>query len=205
MKNYMSKLKGYNEEELEQYCTNIVDKYKNNNRINYLQDFVECCERYLETGDISLILWNSKRKKLVEEYSWAIPNKKSINYLSNYNNLVEVGAGSGYWAYLINKNEGDCSPYDKTNINGYCEVKNYNGDIEINNLLLCWPPSKNKLAYNITKNKKPKNIVFIGLKTDVTGSKEFHKYIKNNYREINVIDIPSWPRVDDKLYSYRII
>lgn len=36
-------------------------------------------------------------------FSWAIPNKKAIDICSNYGPIVEVGAGTGYWAWLLRK------------------------------------------------------------------------------------------------------
>ena len=46
------------------------------------------------------------RQKLVRKFAWAIPDQKAINLCCKYSPLIEIGAGTGYWASLISKQNG---------------------------------------------------------------------------------------------------
>lgn len=41
-----------------------------------------------------------------------IPSDEIINYLTNLNEILEIGAGNGYWTYVINENGGNCLATD---------------------------------------------------------------------------------------------
>ena len=41
--------------------------------------------------------WDA-RKDAVQQYAWAVPTEEALDVLSEHAPLVEVGAGSGYWA-----------------------------------------------------------------------------------------------------------
>lgn len=46
-------------------------------------------------------------KPLVEYYSWAIPCDKVLDLFLYFSPIIEIGAGKGYWAYLLKKKFGD--------------------------------------------------------------------------------------------------
>lgn len=183
------------------YCKNIIKEYKNTN-IEYLQRLVKICDQCLEKDDYQDLFWNSQRKKLVRNYSWAIPCETAIDYLASYNQIIEIGAGKGYWASLINKSGGNCKAYDKKEINGYTNVKKYQETLGADNLMLCWPPSNSEMARKITQKEKPETLIFIGQRTKVTGNKSFHNLL-DTFKQEKKIEIPSWPRVTDNLYVFK--
>jgi hypothetical protein len=71
----------------------------------YLESFIE-----LETKNRYNL--GPERDVLVAKYAWAIPNDQAIAELSRYSPLIEIGAGLGFWAYLINQAGGDIVAYD---------------------------------------------------------------------------------------------
>lgn len=46
-------------------------------------------------------------------YPEYIPSDKIIKYLCNEKDILEIGAGSGYWSHVINTNGGNSQPTDK--------------------------------------------------------------------------------------------
>lgn len=55
------------------------------------------------------------RQNLVTRYAWAIPSPESIDWIISYLNgrpVVEVGAGTGYWAWLLSQAGVDVNAYD---------------------------------------------------------------------------------------------
>jgi len=40
---------------------------------------------------------------LAQKYSWAIPDDRSLRILSEFQPLVEIGCGKGYWSHLLQR------------------------------------------------------------------------------------------------------
>ena len=41
------------------------------------------------------------RKPLIWAYAWAIPSDEAIHAIAELGPLLELGAGTGYWAWLL--------------------------------------------------------------------------------------------------------
>ena len=52
------------------------------------------------------------RDRLVARYSWAIPNDEAIRVLAAHAPLIELAAGTGYWAYLLRARNVDILAFD---------------------------------------------------------------------------------------------
>lgn len=52
------------------------------------------------------------RDRLVARYSWAIPNAAALRALAAAAPLIEIGAGNGYWAYLLRQLGVDILAFD---------------------------------------------------------------------------------------------
>jgi len=66
-----------------------------------------------ETDVVDRINDFALREKLVKQYSWAIPNEEALQELLKYSPLVEIGAGTGYWAYELRKRGAVIHAYDE--------------------------------------------------------------------------------------------
>mgnify|MGYP001603501330 CR=1 FL=1 len=53
------------------------------------------------------------REILVRLYAWAVPTEEVIRTLVKHAPIVEIGAGTGYWAHLIHQMGGDILAYDQ--------------------------------------------------------------------------------------------
>jgi hypothetical protein len=92
------------------------------------------------------------RTELCSYIAWAIPNTSAIQTLLSLGPIIEIGAGTGYWAYILTKHGGDVIAYDMQDSH---EGQSYrfrhslvqNGGVEQihqkchshRTLLLCWP------------------------------------------------------------------
>lgn len=169
-------------------------------------------EKFQELQDKSTFKgqqWLGKRKDLVEEYSWAVPNKEALLYLSEFDHLVEIGAGSGYWANEINKLEGNVLPYDidppdetwsrvmKAN------VMNMKEDAFKNPVLMVWPALNEGVATEVAK-RRPPHILYVGepLGGCTAEDEFFTSEIKKEYGLVAKIDIPSYAGINDDLFHY---
>lgn len=120
-------------------------------------------------SDIEEIYLRKNRREYIRDYSWAIPSELAIKTICKYAPIVEMGAGGGYWAYLISQNGipitalDDCSEsYQKRWIEAKKgtpdSLKNYSD----HTLFLCWPPYSSSMASNSLEEFSGKNVIYIG-------------------------------------------
>lgn len=103
----------------------------------------------------------ARRTALVKKYSWSIPTPDDITWIARHldgRGVVEVGAGTGYWAWQLSQVGVDVIAFDATPFgeNRYCQPIQYHpvhlAGIEVaaehphRALLLCWPPYDNPMA-----------------------------------------------------------
>lgn len=50
---------------------------------------------------------------LRRKYAWCIPNERAVRVLCHVSPVVELGAGKGYWSWLVSARGGSISAYDK--------------------------------------------------------------------------------------------
>ena len=152
------------------------------------------------------------RRKLTRKYSWAVPNEKALQAITKYTPLIEIGAGTGFWAMLL-KNRGvkiityDLYPFKKNLYHNQTQwfpikkgtplvLKNY---LE-RNLFLCWPPYNDKMALECLKRFKGKIIIYIGEKKGGCNAiDKFFEVLEKNFQLVEEIKIPQWWDVHDCL------
>lgn len=65
--------------------------------------------------------FTSHRDRIVTRYAWAIPSPESLAFMVGIldgRSVVEIGAGSGYWAWMLSQMGVDVNAYDRAPI-GY--------------------------------------------------------------------------------------
>lgn len=50
---------------------------------------------------------------LSDKFAWAIPDERALNILAHFSPLIEIGAGKGYWARLLQSRGIDIVAFDK--------------------------------------------------------------------------------------------
>jgi len=62
---------------------------------------------------------------LIQKYAWAIPDERALKICSEFGPIIEVGAGKGYWAWLLKQRGVDIIAFDKYAYKekGWMEVK----------------------------------------------------------------------------------
>jgi hypothetical protein len=51
-------------------------------------------------------------EELRQKYAWAIPDARALRIIKHFAPVVEMGAGTGYWCYLLRQNGIDIVAYD---------------------------------------------------------------------------------------------
>ena len=153
------------------------------------------------------------RDKLVRKYSWAIPTEAILKTVAKYSPLVEIGAGTGYWAYLLAKLGADIICYDTHVENTPPETiwyaigaGNESKVMEHSNraLFLCWPPYSQPMASNCLKAYTGDTLVYIGEGySGCTGDGEFHDILEKDWTEVEQISLLNWFGIHDSLWVYH--
>ena len=150
------------------------------------------------------------RELLVRQFAWAIPNAKAIREIAKLGPFIEIGAGNGYWAYLLQQAGVQVKPYDifhskKT----WTKVTKGGPDkllkaLDKYNLILCWPPYNSPMALKSLKNFKGKYVVYVGEgHGGCTADAGFHKKINSEYKLVKKIKIPQYPNIHDRVFIYE--
>jgi hypothetical protein len=166
-------------------------------------------------------LHTAVRGPLVRKYSWAIPTEEAVRRIIDHGPIVEMGAGTGYWAYLIRILNGDVIAYDVTPPSNESSLEDWNiwhagntftevleggpgvlKQYSDRTLFLCWPPLKSPMASECLRYWKGKKLIFIGDR-DNTANKGFFKYLKDDFSLTEVVPIPQWANARDAMTIWR--
>lgn len=149
------------------------------------------------------------RENLVREYSFAIPNDEAISTIVYYSPIIEIGAGSGYWAKLISEAGGDIVAVDNKCKKDFFQKEHYptiNGDErQIDNypgrtLFMCWAEEGDTAYKIIDRFMKNNGQVMIIIEEGCTGGigkrQEFFEIEKT-------VVIPNWIYIRDTFTVWR--
>lgn len=162
-----------------------------------------------------------KRKELVRKYAWAIPDENVIREIAKLSPIIEVGAGTGYWAKQLREAGADvlafdpnppsplCSanPYHK-NTSSWTEVQRAEEDIVCQypdrTLFLCWPPYDDPMAARCLSLYEGQTLVYIGEGYGgCTGDDTFHEMLERDWDLKARIPIPRWFGISDSCWVYK--
>jgi hypothetical protein len=153
-----------------------------------------------------------------KDYSWAIPNDAAIESIQKYRKIIEIGAGTGYWAMLLSKQDVDMVAYDDGSWSQKPEFQ-FNKqwfDVQTGDetrilehpdrtLMLCWPPRNNEVASKALNLYTGQVLIYIGEPREMggTGTPAFFDALERDFKVIEVVDLPHWPGYGDKVYIYQ--
>ncbi len=184
---------------------------------NPLLEIFESMEKLYGASDMRRFC----RNLMVRKYSWAIPTSEALEAIKQVGSIVEVGAGTGYWAALLKERGANVIAYDslpsETGRNGYTLKRNswtevlpgtesavaYHPDRA---LMLCWPPNKEDMAYRALRAYGGKNLIYIGEEfPGCTADDNFHELLKKQWNLVERIDLPRWHLIRDSVFLYSRI
>jgi hypothetical protein len=131
-----------------------------------LREVRELMDRFAAGGQAKMRTFVAmERQSLIGQYAFAIPTAETLDIVARYSPLVEIGAGSGYWAMCLSSSGADIIAYDlfppggdpfNISSRNWQFRKSYfdvlKGDDKAaashsdRTLFLCWPPPENPMA-----------------------------------------------------------
>ena len=155
-----------------------------------------------------------KRRELVSLYGFAIPCEKALQEMVKLTPLLEVGAGTGYWASLLKERGVDIIATD-----GYpgsykfkkewhkIEKLDANAAIaKYPNRTLCvsWACSDNPWAFDALKTYKGNTFVCVGEGYGgCTADDSFFDELDSNWNHVKYVTIPFWYGLHDIMSIYK--
>ena len=143
--------------------------------------------------------WPVRREQLCKTYSWAIPTPGDVDWIKTQLDgraVVEVGAGTGYWAWQLSQAQVDVRAYDvEPGGNHFCGPTAYHpvlrGGYEAaasypdRALMLCWPPYDSPMAAEALKAYAGDLVISIGEPDGgCTGDEEYFALLGKEFEEI---------------------
>ena len=143
-------------------------------------------------------------------YAYAVPTSHAIESIVKYGPVVEIGAGTGYWASLLKKAGVKVVAYDSipTNVEGeeqnefhanvpsFCTVHQSGPQIlrkyATHSLFVCFPPPDDNMALDSLRAFTGQHIIHIGEWEGFTGSAEFENHLFNNFDLVQRVELPNW-------------
>lgn len=165
------------------------------------------------------ILLALARDRYIFKYAWAIPCQEALETIASYSPIVEIAAGSGYWAHLLTKMGADILAYDasvpRPSKKPSLPRRRYWFDVRKGNeeslkrhsdraLFLCWPPHKDPMAVNALKHYEGDTVLYIGEKRDgCTASDAFFRLLEKRFSLERTVELPVWPGMHDRLQVFK--
>ncbi len=168
-------------------------------------------------GDIYGDWWVTSeifRYDFITKYAFAVPNQEALGMLAKMSPILEMGAGSGYWAYLIRRRGQFVVAYDQNPPlkSSYKFTKDWgtvqHGTIETANelqeannqftLFLCWPCYNKPFAHDVLKAFTGKTLIYIGeYRGGCTADNDFFDLLDDAWTPRASIQIPQWNGIHD--------
>lgn len=173
-----------------------------------------------------------QRDEATVKWAWAIPDPKTLDFIHAHlegRKVVDMGAGTGYWAWMLSQMGVDVAAYDlhppregentyhskvPDHLEEHANVQWYDvqqGDHRklrlLSNrdrvLLLSWPPYDKPMGYEALKSFKGDTVIYIGEGSGgCTGDRDFHDLLGREWDEIDYFPIARWEGVRDYASIY---
>jgi hypothetical protein len=153
------------------------------------------------------------RRLMVEKYAWAIPNDEAIQTLVDNDPIIEIGAGNGYWAYLVDKAGGDITAVDKDppDEDEKMWYHIYEADHRFVRpkdewtLFMCWPSYSMEWTAEAVEYYGGDTLIYVGEgRGGCTGNERFHEVLDEKFGMADeTVEIPQWRGIRDKMYVFR--
>lgn len=181
-------------------------------------------EVYSRSKKLSPIGTYHAREAAISKYGFGILSNEAVCVIKACTGpvgIVEVGAGSGYWAYELKKVGVDIVATDPTPISEskwfektWTNIEECSGLDALarypdRDLLICWPDDYNSeegWSDKVLEAFKGELVFYCGeAYGGCTGSSRFHDLLEHSgtWRLAKTVRIPNWPGVHDQLEVYQ--
>jgi hypothetical protein len=162
---------------------------------------------------------DDRRVWCARRYAFAVPTDAALATLARYAPIVELGAGTGYWAFLLRRRGVDCVAYDLAPPDRMPNPNRFRpltwthveqGDVDAlavhgdRALFLCWPSYREPFADRALAAYAGTTLLYIGEPPDGhTADDAFFAQLDREWLPVEQVALPNWPGTHDTLVVYR--
>lgn len=187
----------------------------------YLREFRRLEARQgRRSGRLTAEAVRAHRTTLVQRYAWAVPSDEALDLLTRQAPLVEIGAGTGYWGWLLRQRGveialydlappggGDANPYHPS---ARCWTEVLPGGPEVldsypgRTLFLCWPPLNSGMAAACLRGFRGQRLVYVGEERGGCNAEDaFFDELEAGWQCVERLALPCWPGTRDALRAWE--
>lgn len=154
-----------------------------------------------------------ERDRLRSRYAWAIPSDEAIKAIADFApRIVEIGAGSGYWAHLLSAAGANVAALDDWSWGRprhlwFPVAPGGEGALAFSagrSLLIVWPPRAGEvgqdMAANALRTWRGDRLVYVGEVLRGHATPEFFAALARDFHLVEKIAIPQWWNRSDAVY-----
>ena len=160
------------------------------------------------------------RRYLSDRLAWGVPDEPVLAALLALGPLVEMGAGTGYWAAMLRARAADLIAYEPAipdaERNAFHRLGAHWSELMAGGaemaathpertLLLIWPPHRRPMAARALRNYAGEQLAYIGEPAGGKhGEEEFWARLTRDWQLVARLDtLHRWPGVQDALHVFR--
>ncbi len=155
------------------------------------------------------------RLEFIKGFGFPIPCLELIEAIKAEGPSVELGAGTGYLAALVNKCGGHVTPTDSYKggyffkMAFYMKVHRLSASAAIKKfpnipVLMSWPSFQAKWPSRVANMLKPgSRLLYIGENNGCTACYSFEDILRKKFKEIKQVSIPQWEGMHDHLRIFE--
>ncbi|OHD64753.1 MAG: hypothetical protein A2176_10515 [Spirochaetes bacterium RBG_13_51_14] len=209
------------ERDITRYLAGEADRSVRN---PYLEAVISLVDGHRGRADLARLM-SEKKGDFVSRYAFSIPTIDVVREIVRYSPLVEIGAGSGYWAMCLVSAGADIIAYDKRPPGGEPPWEWHDGNRWFDDtwfqvhegdesmagrypertLFLCWPPLYDPMAASALCHYREvggKTLIYVG-GSGLTADDDFHRELRSQ-KMIRSVKLWSWPGTDERMMIFSI-
>jgi hypothetical protein len=156
----------------------------------------------------------------VRKFGFTIPSREALKLVARFSPLLEVGAGSGYWAHELAREGADVLATDPKPIPAGGVQKRYgffhpwHSVVKLSGrravrlhpdrtLLLCWPSYNEPWAAETLGAYRGDRLVYVGEWNGCCADDSFFDLLDREWEEVESLPLPHWFGIHDNLWVLR--
>jgi hypothetical protein len=154
--------------------------------------------------------WHALKNAIAGHFAWAVPTEAAIDCIARHApaGVVEIGAGTGYWAWLLSERGLDVAAFD-TAPPAFTWTRVEVGDerqaaaASAGALFLCWPPWAAPMASAALAAFPGETVIYVGEWMGGSAEPGFFARLASGFEAVDAVDIPCWHARSDRLWVFR--
>ena len=176
--------------------------------MNILEKMHSCLMSEFDAGKLKAPELDEISMNLIQQFSWIIPTDEVLDKFKG-KDIVEMGAGRGYWAKLYSKCTGGAvSCYDLyPQYNCFYPVEQSGPHIltefdEDWTLFICSPAYRSDMVLESLKYFNGESFMYAGDTNFSLNLPSIQNELEENWILTDKVDLPNWPNSNNKFLHY---